>query len=93
MILTDKSGNGNVLINASYNSKRVGGSVLEVETYTFKDFFDSVFTLRNELSSLLHRRVPIAMIADPDCLFNVVIRPSKTIEKRLMIDMADDKDD
>lgn len=64
IILTHKSGRGNVLSFASYKSKCVVLPVLGVKTYAFADCFDEVYTTRNELLRISRRRILISMLTD-----------------------------
>lgn len=35
----------------------------------------------------MHEKIPLAMLTDSACLFNVPIRSSQTLECRLMLDL------
>lgn len=41
--------------------------MLSIETYAFVYYFDSFFTIRDELTRNLHTRIPIVMLADSAC--------------------------
>lgn len=72
----------------SYKSKRICRSAMAAEVIAFADLFDSAFTLREELSSLLNRHVHLDLFTDSKSLFDIISRGSKTSEKRLMLDVA-----
>lgn len=92
IVLTDSSQYGNTLSFSSYKSKRIVRSVLGAETYSFADCFDSAYTLKDELYRVFRKTVTIAMLTDSGCLFDVVVKSTRTSEKRLMIDIATARD-
>ena len=92
VLLTDDSKKCNVLHYSSSKSKRVARSVLGSEIYAFADGFDFAFCLKKDMENILGRRIPMQILTDSKCLFDVVTRSSSFREKRLMIDIAVVKD-
>lgn len=77
---------------AAYKSKTVVRSVMGAETYSFVDLFDSCYTLRDELQTILGQSLPMAMLTDSGCLFDVIVKSSRTSEKRLTININSAKE-
>lgn len=93
IMLADNYNRANIISFSSYTSKRVVRFVLGCETYVFSDCFDSSYALKDELSRMLGRRIPMLMPTDSDLLFNIIVRSSTTTKKRLlMIDLVDTRE-
>jgi hypothetical protein len=70
-------------------SRRVTRSVLGGEVYAFADAFDFAFTLKHDLQVMLRQAVPLAILTDSKCLFDVITKASSISERRLMIDITE----
>lgn len=92
MILTDDSRPGNIILYASYKSKRDVRSVLGAESYVFAAFFNRVYTTQDELLRIMRRGISLVMQIDSACLFNNIIWCCKTSDRRSMINMAVTRD-
>lgn len=54
----------------------------------FSYTFDAAYTIRNKLTRIFGRKIPIVMLMDSASHFNVIGKTSGTTEKRLMIELA-----
>lgn len=88
VLLRDKSGKCNIIYFRSYKSRRVSRSVLGSEIYAFADGFDYAYGLKADLELMIKKIVPITILTDSKCLFDIITKSSTTSEKRLMIDLA-----
>lgn len=88
ILLTDGSGNENIMHYASYKSKRVVRPEPGGESHAFADAFDAAYSIRNELKRILRKEIHLTMLTDSMSLFKVLINSSVMSEKRLMIDVA-----
>ena len=50
--------------------------------------FDVAAAIADDLSTILSRLIPVHMMTDSKCLFDVISKGSRTSEKRTMIDIA-----
>ena len=87
ILLCDKDKNCNILQFKSYKSRRAARSILGAEIYSFADGFDQAYALKTDIEKILHRHVPITMLTDSKCLFDIITKSSTTNGKRLMIDL------
>lgn len=92
IVLTDDARHGDKLSYARYKSKSVVRSVLGVETYAFADCFNQAYSSSGELLRIMHRRVPLAILTDCCCLFNVIVRLYGTLKRRMLMDLAAARD-
>lgn len=92
MIFTEDSGRGIIISYASLKSKHVVRSVLGAETYAFADSFDQVYAICEELLTIMCQKIPLIMLTDFACLFNVIIWSFKTSKCRSMMDLAATRD-
>lgn len=88
VLLSDASGKCNILHFSSSKSKRVARSVLGSEIYAFADGFDFAFCVKKDLEMILLKSIPMQMLTDSKCLFDVITKCSTCREKRLLIDIA-----
>ena len=88
MLLADTSCSATPLIFKSYKSRRVAPSVLAAKIIAFSDIFDDSFALQHQLQQAMQIKIPIHLMTDSKCLFDVVSKGSRTAERRLMIDIA-----
>ena len=58
------------------------------ELIAFADEFDRVWMLRYDLKRIYHQDVPITMLTDSKQVFDVIMKGSRTSERRLMIDIC-----
>ncbi len=58
------------------------------EVIAFSDLFDAAASLSAGLSLFLLRNVPVKLVADSKCLFDVTSNGTRTSEKRKMLDIA-----
>lgn len=92
VVYTDNSGRVNILAYGSYKSKSEVHFVLGAETYGFADCFHVVFLIRDELEKVLGHCISVSILTDFASLLNVIIRSSRTSEKRLTIDLVATKE-
>lgn len=88
VLLCDGNNNCNILHFSSSKSKRVARSVLGSEIYAFADGFDFAYSLRNDIQNVTGKNLPLHMLTDSKCLFDVLTSGSSLREKRLLIDIA-----
>ncbi len=72
----------------SYKCQRVTRSAMASECHAFADAFDFAFILKHDLETLLSQIIPIQMLNDNKSLFDIIVKASRTTERRLMIDVA-----
>ncbi len=77
VLLMDDNGNATYLSLKSFKARRVA-----------RNIFDSSLTLPSELQGLLSRKIPLHLLIDSECLFDVISKGSRTSEKRIMSDIA-----
>lgn len=88
VFLGDSSGMVAPIQFKSYKEKRVTRSAMSGEVIAFGDMSDYAITLAIELSTILSKHVPLLLLTDSKCLFDVVAKNSRTSEKRTMLDIA-----
>ena len=62
-------------------------SILGAEMLAFADAFDLSFLLKRDLEDILGKKLPLKMLTDSKCLFDIITKQSETTEKRLEIDV------
>jgi len=72
----------------SYKSKRVVRSAMAGEVIAFSDLFDVAAALASELEVLYKRKIPVQLLTDSKCLFDVISKGSRTTGKRMQLDIA-----
>lgn len=92
IMLTDDSHKCNIIHYSSAKSRRVARSVLGSEIYAFADGFDHAYAFKYDLEAMTGKHIPLKMLTDSKCLFDVITKSSVTKEKRLLIDIAVVKD-
>ena len=92
ILLTDTSGRANILHFSSYKSMRIVRSILGGEVYAFADGFDFAFLLRHDLQDIMVLTIPMSMFTDSESLFKVFLKSTTTTEKRLMINIQDNRE-
>lgn len=88
IFLGDNTGRVAPIQFKSYKAKRVTRSAMASEVIAFSDMSDYAITLAMELNSLLNKNIPVHLLTDSKCLFDVIAKNSKTSEKRTMLDIA-----
>lgn len=88
ILLCDGNNNCNILHFSSTKSKRIALSVLGSEVYALADGFDYGFCLKQDLETILGKRIPLQMLTDAKCVFDAITRSSSCREKGLLIDIA-----
>lgn len=58
------------------------------EVIVFNDLFDISATLSAELGDIFQLHIPVQLLTDSNCLFEVISKGSRTSEKRTMLDIA-----
>lgn len=86
-ILTNDTGQRNILSYAICKLTRFVQCILTAETYAFADCFDSFYTLRNEQSRIVGGLIPVIMLTDCAFLFNIIIRSCNNVARRLKINL------
>jgi hypothetical protein len=61
---------------------------MAAETMALADPFDSAFSLKCDLTSILRRPLPLLVLTDSKPLFDVLTNSKYTTEKRLMIELS-----
>ena len=92
ILLSDKGGRCNVLAYKSFKSRIVVCSVLGGEILAFSEAFDRSFIMKRDLEAILNRTIPMVMLTDSKSLFDVLVKNSTTLERRLMIDFKAARD-
>lgn len=88
ILMVDGHGNSVPLVFKSYKSRRITRSAMAGEVIAFADMSDAAVTINKELSRILGKPIPLQLLTDSKCLFDVISKGSKTSEKRLMLDIA-----
>lgn len=58
------------------------------ETIFFSDMFDRALADPLDLAAVLNKLIPVHPFTDSECLFEAIIKVSRTSEKRMMPDIA-----
>ena len=61
--------------------------MLSAEANAFADLFDDAYPIRSQLEHTFSRVVPMHLFTDSKSLFEVISKGSRTIEKRIMLDI------
>lgn len=85
--LTDASGAMCIIQFKSHKAYRVVKSAMAAETLAFAAAFDSGFLIRRQIEIILDQDVPLLMLTDSKCLFDVLTSNKNTTEGRLMLDI------
>lgn len=88
VFLTDKTETVIPIIFKSHKSKRITRSPMSAEVIAFADMFDASASLKQEMEWLLGIHIPLQLLTDSKCLFDIICSGSRTSEKRTMIDVA-----
>lgn len=83
--LSDDTKGVNLIYYSSYKFKRVVSSVLGGVTHAFVNAFDSAFTIRHYLSSMLQGKIPLYLVTDSESLIKFIVQSSTATEKILMM--------
>lgn len=92
LMRTDDSEKCSVIHYSSAKARRVARSVLGSEIQAFTDEFDHAYTFKYDLEAMTRKHIPMKMLTDSKCLFDVTTKSSFTKERRLLIDIAVVKD-
>lgn len=87
--LVDKHDHANVVANSSRKGRRVTRSVLASELFALVDGFDTAAAIADQVSEMLRSSVPVWNAVDSRTLFNIVTKMGTVSESRLMIDVAE----
>ncbi len=82
-IVLPMDANGNAIPSPilSYKARRLTGSVMAAQVIAFSDLFYTSFTLLSELQVLLSREIPLHLLTDSKCLFDVISKGPRASEK------------
>jgi len=61
---------------------------MSAEVVAFADLFDASIAFKSDIQNILSKTIPLQLLTDSKCLFDIVSRGSRTSEKRTMIDVA-----
>jgi hypothetical protein len=86
--LADDNNNANIVHFGSSKCKRVTRSVMAAELHGLVLGFDNAFSVREMVSEILGRKIPIDAYVDSKTVFDTVTKLGATLEKRLQIDVA-----
>ena len=78
VLLADATGSTISVILKSYKSRRVAHPVLAAKIITFRDMLGDAFALQHKLQQTMHLRTPIHLITDSKCLFDFILKGSRT---------------
>ena len=88
IILVTDDTNADIPISfKSYKSRRVVRSVLSAEVIAFADMFDDAYAIRTQVQQAIRCSVPMHLMTDSKSLFDIISKGSRTIEKRIMLDI------
>lgn len=87
VILMDKHQRRTIIQFASRKCRRVTRSCMAAESLALVDAFDNAFVIKHDVQRMIGSRVPLLMLTDSKCLFDVITGSRYTSEKRLMIDL------
>lgn len=73
----------------SYKSKRIARSAMAAEVISYSGLFDISILIGNELDVVLGKRIPVHILTDTQCLFDVISREIRTSEKPTMVDIEE----
>lgn len=87
LVLTDASGNANIIHYGSSRCKRVTRSVMAAEVHALIYGFDNAYLARDILQEILEKEINIDGYVEYKTVFNVIAKSGSTLEKRLQIDV------
>lgn len=90
--LSDESTAAIAIAFKSYKSKRIARSAMHEEEISFSDLSDISLSIGNELDLVLGKHIPVQILTDSKCLFDVTSRRTRTSEKQTMIDIVADRE-
>lgn len=88
VFLTDRTNTAVPIVFKSYKSKRITKSPMSSEVIAFADMFDAAVALKTEIEWILGQHIPVQLLTDSKCLFDIISKGTRTSEKRTMIDVA-----
>lgn len=71
-----------------YKYSRIKRPAIFGEVTAFSDLFDVEATLADELSIMMRRKITMQLFPDSKPLFYVIYKGSRTLEKRIILDIA-----
>lgn len=87
VLLMDETGRTNWLAYTTYKCRHAVRSVLAGETYAFADRFYAAYAIKYDLLVVMNHNILLTMLTDPKSLFQIIMKSTVAIEKRLMIDI------
>jgi hypothetical protein len=84
--LADAGLNANIVHFGSQKCKRITRSVMAAELHALIVCFDNEIIIRQMISEILRREIPIDVYIDSKTVFDMISHLSATLEKRLQID-------
>lgn len=72
ILLTNDRNRATTVSDSSYKSKRDFPAVLGAEAFSLVDWFNSAFTLRDNVQRIFRNAIPLAVLANSACLCNVM---------------------
>ena len=88
LVALDKNMNANIVHYGSSRCKRTTRSVMAAEVHGLTFGWDNAFVVKAMLEEVLGTKIRIDVYVDSKTLFNVIVKYSTTMEKRLQIDVA-----
>lgn len=88
ILLMDDSEQAAPIYFKSYKSRRVTRSPMAAEVIAFSDMFNVTAALSDDLGHILSKPIPVQLLTDSKCLFDVISKGPRTSEKRIMLDIA-----
>ena len=58
------------------------------EIFALADGFDRAFMIRHDLENIYCKKIPLYVLTDSKQVFDTITKASKTMERRLLIDIA-----
>jgi hypothetical protein len=86
--IVDDANNANIVHFGSSKCKRVTRSVMAAELHGLVLGFDNAFVVRQMVSEISGREIPIDAYIDSKTVFDTITKLGTTLEKRLQIDAA-----
>jgi hypothetical protein len=87
VLLVDDTQRCCILHFHSGKTRLVARSSMAAEVLAFADAYDSAFTIRDEITRLLGKNIPLLMYTDSAVLFDAITRHKRTSEGRLMLEI------
>lgn len=87
LFIRDNSGAANLLSWSSHKSKTVARSALAAETFALAAGVDEAIIIKDDISKMLNKNIPLAVIIDSETLFNLFTGASDHTEKRLLTEI------